>query len=91
EIIGLRWDELTEDGDNLFIATKKTHKNARKGKTRTIYLTGPAVDVIKEAKNNQVSGNPFVFPGTVEGQHCAKDGVQRAFNAIRAKLKLEMK
>lgn len=91
EVLGLRWDELTEDGDNLFIATKKTHKNARKGKTRTIYLTGPAVAVIKEAKNNQVAGNPFVFPSTITGQHYAKDGVGRAFNTIRAKLKLEMK
>lgn len=90
EVLSLRFDELTEE-DGLFIATKKTHKNARKGKTRTIYLTGPAVDVIKEMQNNRIEGNPFVFPGTVTGQHYAKDGVQRAFNAIRAKLKLEMK
>jgi integrase len=73
ETLGLRWDQLD-------LQRKISRLSDSKTGSKTIYLTEPALEVLRAVP--RFDNSPFVLPGDRDGRHYS--GVQKAWRRIRA-------
>src|SRR5262249_37919939 len=72
-VLGLRWDQVDPQRSIARLSDSKTG-------SKTIYLTEPALEVLRAAP--RFDNSPFVLPGDRERTHYS--GVQKAWRRIRA-------
>lgn len=70
EVLGLRWDDIDAETQEILVRKYKgsTHANA---KPRMLVITPAVAKLLAQAKTWQRPGNPYVFPGQRTGHYKA--------------------
>lgn len=77
EVSLIRWEDITPDLQQVRIRME----NAKNKKSRVIELNSLAQAVLHDLKELKIKGNPYAFPGAVQGEHLTTPN--RTFSTVK--------